>query len=77
VLIGMSTAETNQQITELDSLGSWAFVIAMFGLMLFLAGVGLSGWIRSTATGIATSFFALMTLCLCIWAFLIAASAIA
>ncbi|PKN93837.1 MAG: hypothetical protein CVU44_08460 [Chloroflexi bacterium HGW-Chloroflexi-6] len=75
VLIGMSTAELNQEIKALDGMGNWAFIIAFLGLIFFLTGVGLTGWVRSTATGIATSLFALMTLCLSLWAFFTAASA--
>jgi cytochrome b561 len=69
VMIGAATAELNQEIKELDSLGGWAFMIAFFGLILFLFGVGLTGWIRSTVTGIATSIFSLLTFCLSLWVF--------
>lgn len=69
VMIGAATAELNREILELDTLGGWAFIIAFFGLLLFLFGVGLTGWIRSTVTGIATSIFSLITLCLSLWVF--------
>lgn len=69
VMIGAATAELNREIIELDALGGWAFIIAFFGLLLFLFGVGLTGWIRSTATGIATSIFSVITLCLSLWVF--------
>ncbi|NCP86727.1 MAG: hypothetical protein CO094_13015 [Anaerolineae bacterium CG_4_9_14_3_um_filter_57_17] len=75
VLIGAATAELNQQIASLDGLGTWAFLVAVIGFVFFLAGVGLSGWIRSTVTGIATSVFALITFCLALWAFIVVMSA--
>jgi hypothetical protein len=70
VMIGAATAELDRQIEQLSGLGGWAFVVAFLGLLLFLAGVGLSGWIRSKATGIATSIFALITLCMVMWVFI-------
>jgi len=69
VMIGAATAELNREIIELEALGGWAFIVAFLGLLLFLFGVGLTGWIRSTVTGIATSAFSLITLCLSLWVF--------
>lgn len=74
VLIGSATAELNRQLTEIESIGTWAFLAAYLGLFLFLVGVGLSGWIRSTATGIATTLFAGLTFCLASWAFIVVES---
>jgi len=70
VMIGAATAELNREIEQLSGLGGWAFVVAFLGLLLFLAGVGLSGWIRSKATGIATSVFAAITFCMVMWVFI-------
>jgi hypothetical protein len=70
VMIGAATAELNQEIEIWSNLGGWAFVVAFLGLLLFLAGVGLSGWIRSKATGIATSIFAAITFCMVMWVFI-------
>jgi hypothetical protein len=72
VMIGAATAELNREIEQLSGLGGWAFVVAFLGLLLFLAGVGLSGWIRSKATGIATSVFAAITFCMVMWVFVAA-----
>ncbi len=70
VLIGSATAELNQQIASLDWIGTFAYVTAFIGLLMFLIGVGLTGWIRSTATGIATTIFATITFCLTSWVFI-------
>lgn len=70
VMIGAATAELNQEVEIWSSLGGWAFMVAFLGLLLFLAGVGLSGWIRSKATGIATSLFAAITFCMVMWVFI-------
>jgi|GEM_PF-607513 len=74
VLIGSATAELNRQLTEVEAIGTWALLIAFLALIFFLVGVGLSGWIRSTATGIATTVFAFITLCLTSWAFVVVES---
>lgn len=70
VVIGAATAELNQEVATWSSLGGWAFIVGFLGLLLFLAGVGLSGWIRSKMTGIATSIFAGITLCMVLWVFI-------
>ena len=69
VMIGAATAELNREIIELEALGGWAFIVAFLGLLLLLFGVGLTGWIRSTVTGIANRSFSLITLCLSLWVF--------
>ncbi len=70
VLIGSTTAELNRQVVQLDPIGTFAFLLAFLGLILFLIGVGLTGWIRSRAAGIATSIMVGITLCLTAWAFI-------
>ncbi|GAB4397764.1 MAG: hypothetical protein OHK0031_17620 [Anaerolineales bacterium] len=74
ILIGSATAELNQQVTSLESIGTFAYLIAFLGLLLFLVGVGLTGWIRSTATGIATTIFSAITFCLTTWVFIVVQS---
>lgn len=74
VLIGSATAELNQQITSLEGIGTFAYLVAFLGLLMFLVGVGLAGWIRSTATGIATTVFATITFCLTSWVFVMVQS---
>jgi len=68
VLVFAATAETNQIIPELDALGSWALIALLGAIFIFLAGVAVSGWIRSRATGIATTVMALITMCLTFYA---------
>jgi cytochrome b561 len=64
VLTFAATAEQNKILTDLDNLGTIA-VLVMFGAVyVFLAGIGVAGWIRSRTTGILTSVFAAMTMCL-------------
>ncbi|HSG46145.1 MAG TPA: hypothetical protein VLA72_23635 [Anaerolineales bacterium] len=64
VLTFAATAEQNQVITELDSLGSIAVLVMLGAVFVFLAGIGLTGWIRSRNTGIITSSFAVFTMCI-------------
>ena len=64
VLTFAATAEQNKVLTELDNLGTIA-VLVMFGAVyVFLAAIGIAGWIRSRTTGILTSVFAAITMCL-------------
>ena len=64
VLTFAATAEQNQIITDLDSLGSTAVLVMLAAVYVFLAAIGLAGWIRSRNTGIITSAFALFTMCI-------------
>lgn len=64
VLLFAAAAELNAIPTELDGYGNWALLIIFGAIDLFLAGIGLSGWLRSKATGIATTLLALFTICL-------------
>ena len=64
VLTFAATAEQNQVITDLDSLGSAAVLVMLAAVYVFLAAIGLAGWIRSRNTGIITSAFALFTMCI-------------
>jgi hypothetical protein len=64
VLLFASAAESNAVPTALDGFGNYALLIIFGAIDLFLVGIGLSGWMRSKATGIATSALALITICL-------------
>ena len=64
VLIFSTAAELNAIPQELDPVGSVSVVVLMMAIFLFLAGVGVSGWVRSKTTGIATTIFSLITICL-------------
>jgi len=64
VLLFAAAAESNAVPTSLEGYGNYALLIIFGAIDLFLAGIGLSGWLRSKATGIATSLLALITVCL-------------
>lgn len=68
VLIFAATAEKNEVILELDPLGAGALIALLMAIFIFLAGVAVAGWIRSRATGIATTVFAVITMCLTLYA---------
>lgn len=64
VLTFAATAEQNRIITELDTLGSIAVLVMLAAVYVFLAAIGLAGWIRSRTTGIVTTAFAVFTMCI-------------
>ena len=64
ILIFAVTAEQNQVVESLDTLGSIAVLVMYGAVFVFLAAIGMTGWIRSRITGILTSAFALITICL-------------
>ena len=64
ILVFAATAELNEVRTELDNLGIGSFLVLIGAIFVFLAGIGLSGWIRSRAAGITTSLIAVITMCL-------------
>lgn len=64
VLTFAATAEQNRIIPELEGLGSIAVLVMLAAVYVFLAAIGLTGWIRSRATGIITTGFAAFTMCI-------------
>lgn len=64
VLTFAATAEQNRIISELDALGSIAVLVMLAAVYVFLAAIGLAGWIRSRTTGIVTAAFAAFTMCI-------------
>jgi len=64
VLAFAATAELNEVRAELDSISIGGFLVLVGAIFVFLAGIGLSGWIRSKAAGITTSLIAVITMCL-------------
>jgi cytochrome b561 len=64
VLTFAATAEQNRIIPELDALGSVAVLVMLAAVFVFLAAIGLAGWIRSKTSGIVTTAFAVFTMCL-------------
>ncbi len=57
-------AETNTLFYALGTLGAYALFDTYGAVFVLLAGIGLAGWIRSRATGIATTILALIFSCL-------------
>lgn len=64
VLLFAAAAEKNAVPETLDNLGTYALLVVFGAVYVFLAGIGLAGWIRSRAAGIATTALALITMCL-------------
>lgn len=69
VLIFAATAEKNVVLTELDNMGAFALIALLGAIFIFLSGVATAGWIRSKATGIATTVFAVITMCMISYVF--------
>jgi hypothetical protein len=53
-------AETNTTFSALGTLGAYALFDTYGAVFVLLIGIGLAGWIRSKATGIATTILALI-----------------
>jgi hypothetical protein len=64
VLAFSAAAELNRVPEELSGMNTGGFLILYAAIYVFLAGVGLAGWIRSRAAGILTAIFALISMCL-------------
>ena len=64
-VLSLSTAAELARVpTELDNLNVGALLIMFGGIYVFVAGIGLSGWIRSVIAGVLTTIFALVSACL-------------
>lgn len=74
VLLFAVAAEKNIVPATLENLGTYALIVVLGAVYVFLAGIGLAGWIRSRAAGIATSLLALITMCLTSFAIISAVS---
>jgi hypothetical protein len=64
ILMFAASAELNRVPDELEGLSIWAFLILIAAIFVFLGGIGVAGWIRSRITGITTTIFALISMCL-------------
>ena len=64
ILLFAAAAELNRVPTERDGLSTWAFLVMVGAIFVFLAGIGLIGWVRSRIAGIITTAFATITMCL-------------
>ena len=64
IMLFAAAAELGKVPTERDGLSTWAFLVMIGAIFLFLGGIGLTGWIRSRTTGIVTTITAVITMCL-------------
>lgn len=64
ILMFAASAELNRVPDELEGLSIWAFLILIAAIFVFLGGIGIAGWIRSRITGIITTIFAVISMCL-------------
>lgn len=64
ILLFAASAELNRVPDELEGLSIWAFLILIAAIFVFLGGIGVAGWIRSRITGIITTIFAVISMCL-------------
>jgi hypothetical protein len=64
ILVFATTAEQNKVVSVLDTQGSIAVLVMYGAVFVFLAAIGMTGWIRSRITGILTSSFAVVAMCL-------------
>ena len=77
VLMGAAVAELDRELVEINRLSTWAYIAALTGVELFLVGVGMAGWLRSVATGIATTILAVIHICLSLFVFFVVISVFA
>lgn len=64
VLSFSAAAELNAIPADLDTPNQIAILTMFAAIYVFIAGVGLAGWIRSRVAGILTTTFALISMCL-------------
>ncbi len=64
VLSFSAAAELNRIPDQLAGMNVGSFLILYGAVYVFLAGIGLAGWVRSRAAGILTALFALISMCL-------------
>jgi hypothetical protein len=64
ILLFAAAAELGRVPTEKEGLATWAFLVMVGAIFVFLAGIGLIGWVRSRIAGIITTAFAVITMCL-------------
>jgi hypothetical protein len=67
--MGFATAAELNDIppSSLDWVGIYSFLVLIGAIYLFFAGIGMAGWTRSKAAGVATTIFSLITMCLTAW----------
>lgn len=68
VLSLAAAAELNRIPLELENLNVGALLIMFAAIYVFIAGIGMAGWMRSRTAGILTSIFAVISACLITYA---------
>lgn len=63
-----AAAELAQVPTKLDTLNIWSLLIMFGAIYVFVAGIGMTGWMRSRIAGILTTVFAAISFCLITYA---------
>jgi cytochrome b561 len=64
VLAFSAAAELNAIPDQLDTINTFATLVMFLAIYVFIAGIALTGWIRSKLTGTLPTIFALITMCL-------------
>lgn len=64
VLSFSAATELNTIPSDLDIPNQIALLIMFAAIYVFIAGIGLAGWIRSRTAGILTTIFGLISMCL-------------
>jgi len=68
VLSFSAAAELNAIPIELDNLNVGALLILFAAIYVFVAGIGMAGWMRSRLAGILTTILAVISTCLITYA---------
>lgn len=64
ILTFSAVVELNALPETLTNLGTYGLLIALIAVFVLETGIGLAGWIRSKATGLATTILAIIVMCL-------------
>src|SRR5512142_1521183 len=63
-----AAAELAQVPTKLDNLNIGSLLIMFAAIYVFVAGIGMSGWMRSRIAGTLTTIFAVISFCMITYA---------
>lgn len=64
ILTFSAVVELNALPETLTNLGTYGLLLALIAVFVLEAGIGLAGWIRSKAAGLATTMLAMVAMCL-------------
>ncbi|MCS7011799.1 MAG: hypothetical protein N2049_11275 [Anaerolineales bacterium] len=64
-ILTFAAAVELEKLTEtLETLGTYGLILSLNAVFVLEAGIGMAGWIRSKAAGIATTILSILTMCL-------------